>query len=138
MFIYSMITSLELKVRLPLKQWSSWSNQWSVGGWTRHIDVVTLNYFQDMKEQGFIKIIHQLRTTNEANIFTKIQHQRYFTVVASTEEMTTCIWHKCPSLVILHHNRVLNGAQVASGMMYHIQIFKVLLWERVRSSLGHK
>ena len=76
LYIYCLLKSLELEVKLPmvLEMDNSGAvdiaNSWSVGGRTRHVNV--RNYFlRELKDQGLLVIRHISGESNDADIFTK-------------------------------------------------------------------
>ena len=76
LYVYRILTSLELKVELPMvceldnSGARDLANSWSVGGRTRHVDVRQF-FIRDLKEQGMIVFKHIPGDSNEADIFTK-------------------------------------------------------------------
>jgi len=76
LYVYRILTSLELKVELPMvcevdnSGARDLANSWSVGGRTRHVDVRKF-FIRDLKEQGMIVFKHIPGDSNEADIFTK-------------------------------------------------------------------
>ena len=76
MFIYRLLTSMGLKVKLPMvlemdnKGAVNLANNYSVGGRTRHVDV-RFFYLRELKEEGLMVIKHVPGIENDADIFTK-------------------------------------------------------------------
>ena len=76
MFIYRLLTSMGLKVKLPMvlemdnKGAVDLANNYSVGGRTRHVDV-RFFYLRELKEEGLMVIKHVPGIENDADIFTK-------------------------------------------------------------------
>jgi hypothetical protein len=64
MFAYHTMTSMLLRVELPVILYIDsqgtvdLANNWSVGGRTRHVDVKQ-NYLCELKEKGFIRVLHR-------------------------------------------------------------------------------
>jgi hypothetical protein len=64
MFAYHIMTSMLLTVKLPMILYIDnqgtvdLANNWSVGGRTRHVDVKQ-NYLRELKEKGFIRVLHR-------------------------------------------------------------------------------
>ena len=64
MFAYYIVVSLGLEVELPMILYVDnmgavgLANNWSVGGRTRHVDVKQ-NYLRELKERGFIHVMHK-------------------------------------------------------------------------------
>jgi hypothetical protein len=76
MFAYHIMTSLLLTVELPMLLYVDnqgtvdLANNWSVGGRTRHVDVKQ-NYLRELKEKGFIRVLHRSGTEITPDISTK-------------------------------------------------------------------
>jgi hypothetical protein len=76
MYCYRIITSLGLKVELPMilemgiKGAVDLANNYSVGGRTRHLDVKFF-FLRELKEKGLLVIKHVPGNENDADIFTK-------------------------------------------------------------------
>lgn len=76
MFTYRLLTSMGLKVKLPMllemdnKGAVDLANNYSVGGRTRHVDV-RFFYLRELKEEGLMVIKHVPGVDNDADIFTK-------------------------------------------------------------------
>ena len=73
---YKIITSLELKVKLPMilevdnKGAVDLANNWSTGGRTKHMDVRFL-WLRELKEKGLMKVVWLSGVHNDADLFTK-------------------------------------------------------------------
>eukprot|EP00804_Cyclotella_cryptica_P007776 CCRYP_001385-RA/>CCRYP_001385-RA protein AED:0.40 eAED:-0.17 QI:0/-1/0/1/-1/1/1/0/271 len=76
MYIYRVINSMGLKVKLPMiaemdnSGARDLANSWSVGGRTRHVDV-RMFLLRELKEDGMVAFKHIPGPDNEADIFTK-------------------------------------------------------------------
>ena len=70
------MTSMLLTVELPMLLYIDnqgtvdLANNWSVGGRTRHVDVKQ-NYLRELKEKGFIRVLHRSGTEITPDISTK-------------------------------------------------------------------
>ena len=76
MYVYRVITSMGLQADLPMiaemdnSGARDLANSWSVGGWTRHVDV-RMFYLHELKEEGMVVFKYVPGPENEADIFTK-------------------------------------------------------------------
>jgi hypothetical protein len=76
MFAYHIMTSMLLTIELPMILYIDnqgtvdLANNWSVGGRTRHVDVKQ-NYLRELKERGFIRVLHRAGTEITPDISTK-------------------------------------------------------------------
>jgi hypothetical protein len=76
MFAYHIMISLRLTVELPMILYVDnqgtvdLANNWSVGGRTRHVDVKQ-NYLRELKERGFLRVIHKSGLEITPDISTK-------------------------------------------------------------------
>jgi hypothetical protein len=70
------LESISLKVQLPMvlevdnKGVVDLANNWSVGGCTHHISVC-VNFLQELKEQGLLRVVWIPTDENSADLFTK-------------------------------------------------------------------
>ena len=76
LYVFHLIESLGQKVELPMvlkmdnKGAVQLTNNWSVGGRTRNVDVRN-HFLQELKDLGIIEVKHVPGDENDADIFTK-------------------------------------------------------------------
>ncbi len=76
LFECEIVKSLGIKVKMPVKAAIDNSgtvfsaNGWSIGGWTRHVEIKT-NFLQEMKEIGMFQFQWIPKATSKAGTFTK-------------------------------------------------------------------
>jgi hypothetical protein len=76
MFAFYIMTSMLLTIELPMilhcdnQGTVDLANNWSVGGRTRHVDVKQ-NYLRELKEGGFLRVIHRSGTEITPDVSTK-------------------------------------------------------------------
>ena len=77
LYVYCLLLPFGLKVELPMllemdnKGAGYLANNWSVGGWTRHVDI--RNFFlRELKDEGLLIIKHVSGEDNDVDIFKHI------------------------------------------------------------------
>ena len=76
LFIWEVITSMGLKVKLPMVIWCDnkgavdLANNWSANGRTRHVST-KLNFLRDLKEEGVVQMKWISGEMNCSDLFTK-------------------------------------------------------------------